>query len=117
MRRLMIPALALLLALPASADETTDREVQHLLEFVEASGCIFIRNGSEHDADDAADHLRLKYSRGGRYVNSADQFIQRLATESSWTGKPYTVTCEGQTRPSGEWLQEALEAYRANRGG
>lgn len=117
MPRLMTAALALLLVLPVSADETTDREVQHLLEFVEASGCIFMRNGSEHDAADAADHLRLKYNRGGRYVNNADQFIERLATESSWTGKPYTVTCDGQTRPSGDWLQEALEAYRADREG
>lgn len=113
MHRLLIVAVALLLALPAAADETTDREVQHLLQWVAASGCTFVRNGSEHDAADAADHLRLKYSRGGKYVNNADQFIERLASESSWTGKPYTVTCNGKTRPSGEWLQEELEAYRA----
>ncbi len=113
MQRLMIAALALVLALPAGADETTDREVQHLLEFVENSGCTFFRNGSDHDAADAADHLRLKYSRGGKYVNNADQFIERLASESSWTGRPYTVTCDGVTRPSGEWLEEELKAYRA----
>ncbi len=83
MQRLMMAAVVLLLTMPAAADETTDREVQHLLAFVEASGCTFVRNGTAHDAADAADHLRLKYSRGGRYVNNADQFIERLASESS----------------------------------
>lgn len=114
MQKLLIAAMALLLALPAAGDETMDREVQHLLQFVETSGCTFVRNGKGHDAADAADHLRLKYGRGGKYVNNADQFIERLASESSWTGKPYTVTCDGKTRPSGEWLQEELEAYRAS---
>ena len=114
MGRLLIAPIMSLLALAAAADETMDREVQHLLQFVETSGCTFVRNGKDHDAADAADHLRLKYGRGGKYVNNADQFIERLASESSWTGKTYTVTCEGQTRPSGEWLQEELEAYRAD---
>lgn len=91
-----------------------DAEVQYLLSFVSDSGCIFIRNGSEKSAADAADHLRLKYSRGKRYVNSADQFIDRLASESSWTGKKYTVSCAGQTRESGSWLHRALTDYRGD---
>ncbi|PLW67975.1 DUF5329 domain-containing protein [Pseudohalioglobus lutimaris] len=104
--------LVLLFCGAAMADTSADTEVNYLLEFVEASGCVFHRNGSDHDSADAADHLRLKYRRGGKYVNNADQFIERLASESSWTGKAYTVTCDGVTRPSGEWLQEALDAYR-----
>ena len=71
------------------------REINYLLEFVASSGCTFIRNGDDHDSAEAADHLRLKYSRGKRYVNSAEQFIDRLATASSWSGDPYTVTCAG----------------------
>ena len=90
----------------------SDPEVEYLLEFVEQSGCDFERNGSVHDSADAADHLRLKYRRGGKYVNNADQFIDRLASESSWTGKKYTVTCDGVTEPSGEWLHRALEEHR-----
>lgn len=102
----------LLLILPATALADTDTEVQYLLGFVETSGCIFHRNGSDHDSADAADHLRLKYSRGGKYVSNADQFIDRLASESSWTGRDYTVTCDGVTRPAGEWLHEALATHR-----
>ena len=112
MYRSLIAALLIAVCATAMADADTDAEVQHLLEFVETSGCTFHRNGSDHDSADAADHLRLKYSRGAKYVDSADQFIERLASESSWTGKDYTVTCDGTTRPSGEWLQEALDAYR-----
>ena len=71
-----IAVLALcLLAGTALGNEQTDKEVQYLLEFVANSGCTFVRNGSDHDPADAADHLRLKYSRGSKYVNSADQFI------------------------------------------
>ena len=104
--------LALLLTAPlASAD--TEAEIQALLTHVETSGCDFQRNGSMHDAADAADHLRLKYSRGKRYVNSAEQFIDRLATESSWTGKPYTIVCDGREERTSAWLHRALAEQRA----
>lgn len=114
MRVLAVAALAtiLLWGTSALAAEDYDAEVQYLLGFVEDSGCIFTRNGRDHDAADAADHLRLKYDRGGKYVNSAEQFIDRLATESSWTGKDYTVTCDGHTEPSADWLHRALHAHR-----
>ena len=94
------------------ADDAAEREIAYLLAFVEESGCIFVRNDTEHDSADAADHLRLKYSRGSRYVNSAEQFIDRLASESSWSGKPYSVDCDGRTEPSREWLYRALTQYR-----
>ena len=88
-------------------------EIEHLLEFVAGSGCTFHRNGSDHDSVDAADHMRLKYSRGKRYADTAEHFIDRLASKSSWTGKVYTVTCADHTEPSGEWLNRELKRYRA----
>jgi hypothetical protein len=97
-----------------AADEPVESEVAYLLEFVATSGCDFVRNDSSHDPEEAADHLRLKYSRGQRYVNSAEQFIDRLATECSWTGRPYSLTCDGQSQPAGAWLHHALATYRAN---
>ena len=111
-RLLLAFALALPVTANAGAGTEADREVQHLLEFVAGSGCIFVRNGDEHDAADAADHLRLKYNRGKRYAGSAEQFIDRLATESSWSGDPYTVICERQTQTSAQWLHRALAEYR-----
>ena len=94
----------------AAVPATADREIQYLFEFVADSGCSFERNGSSHDSADAADHLRLKYRRGSRYVNTAEQFIDRLASESSWTGKAYTVTCDGETRTSNRWLHRHTPA-------
>lgn len=114
--RAILAAVGLALAAsPALAGDDHDAEVQYLLGYVERSGCSFERNGTEHDSADAADHLRLKYRRGGKYVDSAEQFIDRLATESSWTGRPYTVTCDGVTHRSGEWLHQALDAHRQGR--
>jgi hypothetical protein len=111
MRRLL---LCILLALPAAltAGSEADTEIDYLLEFVATSGCVFVRNGDEHDAADAADHLRLKYSRGKRYVESAENFIDRLATESSWSGEPYMIICDGASLPSAQWLYRALADYR-----
>jgi hypothetical protein len=97
----------------ADMTSTAQNEVQYLLEFVAGSGCIFVRNGAEKSAQDAADHLRLKYSRGKRYVSSSEQFIDRLASESSWTGKKYTINCAGDITESGLWLHRALNEYRS----
>jgi hypothetical protein len=105
---------ACLLSPLLGADEQLESEVAYLLEFVAGSGCDFVRNGSAHDPDEAADHLRLKYSRGKRYLSSTEHFIDRLASESSWTGKPYSVTCNGLSEPAGPWLHRALDSYRAN---
>ena len=107
----ILPAILFTTA-QAKTPPVADREVQYLLEFVAASGCSFERNGSSHKAEDAADHLRLKYRRGGRYVDTAEHFIDRLASESSWTGKPYTTTCDERVIPVGKWLHGALDNYR-----
>ncbi|MEP4486702.1 MAG: DUF5329 domain-containing protein [Halioglobus sp.] len=115
--RMLVAAIWVWLLLPTAmahaAPSQAPTEIEHLLVFVAGSGCTFHRNGSDHDSADAADHLRLKYSRGKRYADSAEHFIDRLASKSSWTGKPYTVTCANQTEPSGDWLNRELKRYRA----
>ena len=108
----MVLVSLLCLSLPTRADDSST-EIGALLSQVAQSGCEFRRNGSVHSAEDAADHLRLKYRRGKRYVNSTEQFIDRLASESSWTGKAYSVICDGVERPSRDWLYEALASLRA----
>ena len=114
MRTILPPALLLILALalPGTAGETAEAEINYLLDFVSGSGCTFTRNGTDHQSADAADHLRLKYSRGKRWVDSAEDFIDRLASESSFSGEAYTATCDGNTEPSRDWLQRALQDYR-----
>ena len=99
------------LTIPALAADV-ESEVQYLIQAVAESGCTFNRNGTDHDSADAADHMRLKYSRGTKYVDSAEQFIDRLASESSWSGKAYTVDCDGDIQPTKDWFYQALDEYR-----
>ncbi len=97
-----------------AAPASVDAELEFLLDAVEQSDCTFTRNGSEHTAASAAAHLRMKYRRAGSRVNGADQFIERLASRSSLSGKPYTLQCgEAAPVPAREWLQQKLAAYRS----
>ncbi len=107
--------LAAMLAVAGARGADPAQEVRDLIARVAASGCTFIRNGTAHDAAAAADHLQLKYRRGERYVDTAEQFIDRLASESSWTGRPYLIRCDGVTEPARDWLYRALEDQRAGR--
>jgi len=68
-------------------------EINQLIMVVEQSQCIFHRNGTEYSSKDAADHLRLKLRKGKRYANTTENFIDKLASESSWSGKPYFIEC------------------------
>lgn len=116
---LIVAALLLSLAAPlhsaarGAENETAELEILALIDAVKNSDCDFVRNGDRHNATDAADHLRLKYRRGRRYADTAEHFIDRLASKSSWSGKPYYIECEGERRPSGEWLHDALRELRS----
>ena len=91
----------------------TEAEVEYLIEAVGESGCTFIRNGSSHDANDAASHLRMKYRRGKRYAKTTELFIERLASKSSRSGRAYQIKCPNREAvPSGEWLSARLREYR-----
>ena len=113
MRPLLLTVL-LYAALMSSTYAQTDAEAEitALIAAVRESGCEFNRNGSLHSAEAAAEHLELKYSRGKRYADSAEAFIERLASKSSWSGKPYEMICDGETQPAGDWLTATLVALR-----
>jgi len=101
------------LAWPSSA--ATKQEIELLLERLSSSSCRFNRNGSWYEASNAATHLRDKYEylleRG--QVPTAEAFIERAASQSSMSGKPYRVRCPGQPEmPSAEWLRAQLKSLR-----
>lgn len=109
-----ILCLAPLLAL---ADDAMESEIDYLLAVVADSGCTFIRNGKQYSAKDARDHLSMKRRRGKRYYDSSDEFIERIASKSSWSGKPYKIQCDDDLEePAGEWFSKALLEYRDSRG-
>lgn len=91
-------------------------EIEHLLVFLENSGCQFNRNGSWHSAAEAAAHIRKKYNylSGRNMLTDAESFIKKAASESSISGKPYLVKCDGQPDVnSALWFEKELAAYRA----
>jgi hypothetical protein len=93
--------------------DVTEAEVEHILTRVGRSQCVFVRNGREHPAADAESHLRMKYRKGARYVDSTEDFIERLASSSSWTKDPYQIRCPGQTETTASvWLHSMLRDYR-----
>ena len=114
MRRLLIILAAFLVAQATYADDEMNREIDYLLETVATSDCIFIRNGKEHRSEAARDHLSLKRRRGKRYFSSAEEFIERLASSSSWSGKPYHIRCDdGEQQLASEWFNALLNEYRS----
>ena len=98
----------------AALDATGQREVNALLAFVGSSHCTFIRNGSEYSSTQAQAHLqhKLDYLLRRDMVNSAEQLIERAGSESSFSGKPYKVNCDGKEQLSADWLTEELQRLR-----
>ena len=41
-----------------AADNGSESEIRHLLEYIDQSDCRFIRNGSEYNAQQARQHRR-----------------------------------------------------------
>lgn len=113
MRLLLISVSLSFFVSALAAADVTDTEVEFLVSTIGESNCTFIRNGKRHSAKDAEDHLRMKYRRGKRYAPTAEKFIERLASASSMSKKPYYIECEGQEAvPSGDWLMARLSDYR-----
>lgn len=111
-------ALAMSMAAPAWAqqDPRARQEIAHLLDFVAQSGCQFNRNGSWHDSKAARDHLQDKYDylQRRKLVPDTRAFIERAASESSFTHRAYQVRCgNGQPVSSAQWLNAELARYRA----
>jgi hypothetical protein len=112
-------ALALALIIPGSAlaapGETARREIAGLIGALDGSSCHFQRNGSWHDAAEARAHLQRKYDYLLKKdkVDTAEQFIERAASQSSMSGKPYRIACPGQPEQTAAvWFGARLKALR-----
>lgn len=117
MLKILSLAIALLASLPVQAaplPPAARAEVDALL--LRLNGCRFNRNGSWHDAAEARTHLlrKLDYLQDRNMVATAEQFIERGASTSSSSGKPYLVQCgQGPAQPSAQWLLSELKAIRS----
>ena len=112
--KIIIPMVLLLLyiIIPSQSSADTQTEISHLIKYIEASTCTFIRNKKVHDNQDASAHIQKKYTRAKPWVKTAEDFIKYAATESSMTGQPYYVVCDGVKIPTAQWLTEELARFR-----
>jgi Family of unknown function (DUF5329) len=79
-----------LLAQSAPAPEIT--KIEALIRRVsELQDAKFIRNGSEYDVNVAVKFLRGKWKANDKEVKSARDFIDKVASSSGTSGKPYLI--------------------------
>jgi hypothetical protein len=89
----------------------SEREkIERLLTLIEeAKDDVFIRNGKEYSAKEAADHLRAKWNAAGGSIATAEDFIDEIAAKSSLTGNPYRVrVASGDELLASDYLREKL---------
>jgi hypothetical protein len=109
-------AIVALFAAVAHADPLQD-EIAYLIAFVRHSSCTFLRNGSEYSGAQAADHVQAKYDYYKDDIKTVEDFIERAASKSVLSGKPYEVRCGGKAMAAADWIRAEDSAYRARRSG
>ena len=108
----VIAALSFLFVIPTGTFASMQKEIDHLLNYIETSDCVFIRNGSRHTPEKGAQHIRRKYNYLKKRIKTTDDFIKGAATKSSISGKPYTVVCNEKEMTTADWLRIELRNYR-----
>jgi hypothetical protein len=102
--------------LHAEPPMTAQVEIDFLLGYIEGSGCEFYRNGTWHDPKAAQAHLRDKYRylAARNLISTTEDFIEKVAAQSSFSGQPYKVKCgDGATVTTSQWLHAELAHFRA----
>ncbi len=88
-----------------------EQKIEMLIEYIKnLKDAVFIRNGSEHSAEEAAEHLAGKRKKAGTKVKTAVEFIVHVGSKSSMSGKPYMIKFkDGHTETSQALLAEELK--------
>mgnify|MGYP001128112474 CR=1 FL=1 len=69
-----------------------EQKIEALIHAVgQMHGAVFVRNGKSYDASSAVKFLRGKLDARRDEVRSASDFIDKVASFSSTTGKPYMI--------------------------
>ncbi|MDR2461558.1 MAG: DUF5329 family protein [Deltaproteobacteria bacterium] len=78
--------------------------------FATNTDLIMVRNGAQYPVERAITHLRNKLSSSPVEINTAEEFIDLLASKSSVTGKPYTIIFpNGRNIHSSLYFHELLQ--------
>jgi hypothetical protein len=112
-----LPAILLtacFLLVPATSFASMQDEISHLLNYIETSDCVFIRNNTRHTPKKAVAHIKRKYNYLKKRITTTDDFIEGAATRSSLSGKPYMSICDGREIATADWLRAELLRYRSH---
>ena len=92
--------------------------IDKLIRFIEnQKGMKFIRNGSEYTCEEAGKFLRGKLDSMGADVTTAREFIDRIGSRSSMSGKGYQVRfADGRIMPSEQFLRDELNRIERHPG-
>jgi hypothetical protein len=111
---LVLPSTVALLLSGAFADEkklSEKQKIEALVKHVEEmKDATFVRNGTEYDAKAAATFLRRKWKSNESTIKTARDFIEKVASISSSSGKPYMIRRKnGKETRSGVYLLAELK--------
>ena len=88
-------------------------EIDHLMEYIQNSECMFIRNGTEHNPEQAINHIIKKYMYYKKRITTTEEFIDFCASKSTLSHKSYKINCPGQpVIESKVWLLNELKIFR-----
>jgi hypothetical protein len=74
--------------LPASEKQKIEALINQVAQLSDAR---FVRNGSAYSAKSAATFLRLKWQANASQVSTVGDFIDKIASFSGTSGKPYLI--------------------------
>lgn len=91
--------------------------IEALIDAVQRmAGAAFIRNGRAYDSATAAEFLRRKWQARASQIASAEDFIEKAASVSSTSGRPYIIRLEdGREILCSAFLRNTLEAIPLKR--
>lgn len=96
------------------ANQTTVQIETLITEIQTLKDAHFVRNGSNYDAKTAAKFLRGKWNSHKSEITTAADFIEKAASVSSTTGKPYLIRFDdGREVKCSDYLRAKLEKLNA----
>jgi hypothetical protein len=108
---LMAGLFVIFFAVPAFAlPPAEELRVERFLQAIgQENNLVFIRNGREHSVSQAVSHLRRKLKSSKDKLQTAEEFIDNVASKSSISGKPYLIRRPGgSNEEAGPYFRQLL---------
>ncbi|MBN2435006.1 MAG: DUF5329 family protein [Spirochaetes bacterium] len=76
----------------AKNDMSEEQKINYLIQCViNLKDAQFVRNGKSYDSIAAGNHLKMKREKAGTRIKTVNDFIEKLASRSLLSGKPYLI--------------------------